>query len=170
MHNRQCTTDKAHKTTLKAPHERVVLRWAKNKEIMYMVLYVHIQKKASLPSARRQTIDYSKLILHAESNVTPMWELLLDRLENIVGKGENAGWQHFLFSDNVFKSHLPLSIKLVFFCQGSCPTTVYTKNYLSLRNQLPPWQEKKNQLLLSKPIHCHMWWRDVLLTWQNFSY
>ena len=29
-----------------------------------------------------------------------------DRVENIVGKGENAGHQHFLFSDNVFKGLL----------------------------------------------------------------
>ena len=29
-------------------------------------------------------------------------------VENIVGKGENAGYQHFSFSHNVFKSPFPL--------------------------------------------------------------
>ena len=28
---------------------------------------------------------------------------ILDRIENIVGKGENAGYQHFLLFHNVFK-------------------------------------------------------------------
>ena len=34
-----------------------------------------------------------------------MMELVYECLENIVGKGENAGYQHFLLSHNVFKRH-----------------------------------------------------------------
>ena len=31
----------------------------------------------------------------------------LDRVENIVEKGENAGYQHFFFSHNIFIRHHP---------------------------------------------------------------
>ena len=31
---------------------------------------------------------------------------VFDRVENIVGKGENAGYQHFLLSHNVLKKPL----------------------------------------------------------------
>ena len=34
-----------------------------------------------------------------------------ERLENIVRKGENAGYQHFLLSHNVFKFSSPGSCK-----------------------------------------------------------
>ena len=36
-------------------------------------------------------------------NVDKMAMSLLDRLENTVGKGENAGYQHFFFSHSVFQ-------------------------------------------------------------------
>ena len=39
---------------------------------------------------------------------------LLDQVANIVGKGENAGYQHFLLSQNVSKSRL-----LLWDCQKS---------------------------------------------------
>ena len=40
----------------------------------------------------------SKLKVFAdEKNFVKMTISLLDRVENIVGKGENAGYQHFLF-------------------------------------------------------------------------
>ena len=35
-------------------------------------------------------------------NVTKKLKFVLGSEENIVGKGENAGYQHFLFSQNVF--------------------------------------------------------------------
>ena len=35
-------------------------------------------------------------------NVTQNIRVVLHRIENIVGKEENAGYQHFLFSHNVF--------------------------------------------------------------------
>ena len=38
---------------------------------------------------------------------------VLDRVENIVGKGENAGYQHFLLSEQSFqKPSCPRSLKV----------------------------------------------------------
>ena len=35
-------------------------------------------------------------------NVNQKWKLVMERIENIVGKGENAGYQHFLFFPQCF--------------------------------------------------------------------
>ena len=53
-------------------------------------------------------LHWSKLKRPADENinVTEKLKLALKRLENIVGKGENAGYQNFSFSHNVFKSFL----------------------------------------------------------------
>ena len=53
-------------------------------------------------------LDWSKLKAFADDNVnlTQKWKFHLGRVENIVGKGENAGYQHFSFSYNVFKIQL----------------------------------------------------------------
>ena len=50
-------------------------------------------------------LDWSKLKGFADDklNVTEKSKFVLQRVENIVGKGENAGYQHFSFSHNVFK-------------------------------------------------------------------
>ena len=38
--------------------------------------------------------------------------ILIDRVENIVGRGENAGYQHFLFFPKMFsKGLLPMNVK-----------------------------------------------------------
>ena len=39
-------------------------------------------------------------------NLAKMMISVCDRIENIVSKGENAGFQHFLFSHSVFQSLL----------------------------------------------------------------
>ena len=48
----------------------------------------------------------SKLKAFADdiSNIAQNLEFVLEKEENIVGKGKNAGYQHFSFSYNVFKS------------------------------------------------------------------
>ena len=53
-------------------------------------------------------LDWFKLkaIADHKVNVTQKLEFVLGRVYNIVGKGENAGYQNFSFSHNVFKSHL----------------------------------------------------------------
>ena len=50
-------------------------------------------------------LDWSKLKAFADDkiNVNKNLKFVLERIENIVGKGENAGYQHFLLSHYVFK-------------------------------------------------------------------
>ena len=50
-------------------------------------------------------LDQSKLKAFADDNlnVNKELKLALGRVENIVGKGENADYQHFLLFHNVFK-------------------------------------------------------------------
>ena len=45
------------------------------------------------------------------SNIAEMMIYLYDKVENIVGKGENAGYQHFLpFPDNIFQRIFSLAV------------------------------------------------------------
>ena len=50
----------------------------------------------SLPN--NKILDWSKLKTFADKkiNVTEKLKFVLDRVKNIVGKGENVGYQHFL--------------------------------------------------------------------------
>ena len=43
-------------------------------------------------------LDWSKLKAFADDKINVNWKLkcVLERVENIMGKGENAGYQHFL--------------------------------------------------------------------------
>ena len=53
-------------------------------------------------------LGQSKLKAFADDNlnVAKTVKFLFDRVENIVGKGENAGYQHFLLFLHVFKKVL----------------------------------------------------------------
>ena len=57
----------------------------------------------SLPQDK--ILDCSKLKPFADDKIKVFKIMIFDfdRVENIVGKGENAGYQHFSFSHNVFK-------------------------------------------------------------------
>ena len=44
-------------------------------------------------------------------NVTEKLKFDLERVENIMGKGENAGYQHFHLFHNVFKGFLNRVVK-----------------------------------------------------------
>ena len=61
------------------------------------------QDRQDLPN--NKVLDVSKLNAFADDNLTVDQKLkfALGKVENIVGKGENAGYQHFPFSHNVFK-------------------------------------------------------------------
>ena len=50
-------------------------------------------------------LDRSKLKVFADDkiNVTEKLKIVLGRVENIVGKGENAGYQHFLLFPQCFQ-------------------------------------------------------------------
>ena len=73
----------------------------------------------SLPDGK--ILDWSNLKAFADDNinVAEMMISLSDRIENIVGKGENAGYQHFLlfpqcFPNTFFPQCFPNT-----FCSGS---------------------------------------------------
>ena len=53
---------------------------------------------------KEENADWSKLKVFADDklNVTENLKLVLGRVENIIGKGENAGYQHFLLFLTVF--------------------------------------------------------------------
>ena len=57
----------------------------------------------SLPNDK--FLDWSKLKAFADNNinVTKKLKFVLERVENIVGKGENAGYQHFLLFPQSFQ-------------------------------------------------------------------
>ena len=43
-------------------------------------------------------------------NVTQMMEYVFDEIENTVGKGENAGYQHFFLFPIMFSKHFILRV------------------------------------------------------------
>ena len=76
----------------------------------------------SLPNDK--ILDWSKLKAIADENlkVVKMIIYILDRDENIVGKGENAGYQYFLlFPQCVQKPSCPRSLKSVLCCKELTP-------------------------------------------------
>ena len=64
-------------------------------------------------------LHFSNLKAHADDkiNATQNMSFVWERIENILGKGENAGCQHFLLFQNVFKILFPRgSLKLRTVC------------------------------------------------------
>ena len=57
----------------------------------------------SFPNNKNVDLSKSKAFPYNNLDVAPAMELVFDRVKNIVGKGENAGYQHFSFSHNVYK-------------------------------------------------------------------
>ena len=57
----------------------------------------------SLPN--KKILDWSKLKAFADDkiNLNEISKIVLGRVENIVGKGENAGYQHFLLFPQYFR-------------------------------------------------------------------
>ena len=57
----------------------------------------------SLPN--KKILGQSKVKAFADDkiNLTEKLKFVLGRVKSIVGQGENAGYQHFSFSHNVFK-------------------------------------------------------------------
>ena len=57
-----------------------------------------------------QTVPNRKQYADDEINVTQNLKFVFERVENMVGKGENAGYQHFLlfpqcFQESSFEGH-----------------------------------------------------------------
>ena len=65
-------------------------------------IFYEICSVTSLPNDK--ILDLTKLKAFADDNlnIAKMTVYLLDRVENTLGKGENAVYQHFLFSHSAF--------------------------------------------------------------------
>ena len=81
--------------------------------------YEHVtlsrKTKCFNPLPNNKILDWSKLKALADDkiNVTEKVKYVLGRAENIVGKGENAGYQHFLLFLACFqKASFPRSLKV----------------------------------------------------------
>ena len=63
-------------------------------------------------SPDNKILDQSKLNAFADNNlkVIQMAEYVLDKIENIVGKEENAGYQHFLLLLQCFQKAISLGL------------------------------------------------------------
>ena len=66
---------------------------------------------SSVITKQQNFSQLSKLKAFADNtlNASKNMNFVSDRIENIVGKGENAGYPHFLFFAQYFKSFLPKS-------------------------------------------------------------
>ena len=64
-------------------------------------LYPHLSIFNPFPNGK--ILDLSKFKVFAD-DISQKLIFVLGWVENIVGNGENAGYQHFSFSHNVFKS------------------------------------------------------------------
>ena len=67
---------------------------------MYMVLYTELV--SCLPNNKILDKTKSKAFADNKINVAQMMISVFDKVENIVGKGENAGYQHFLLFPQCF--------------------------------------------------------------------
>ena len=78
---------------------------------LVLKLLIVLYRVNSLP--KEKILDLSKLKTFADDNLNVYQKLkfALGRVENIVGKEENAGYQRFLPFHNVFKRLLPLERK-----------------------------------------------------------
>ena len=57
----------------------------------------------SLPNNKILGLYKLKALADNNINLTENLKLVLERIENIVGKGENAGYQHFLLFPQCFQ-------------------------------------------------------------------
>ena len=76
---------------------------------------VQVVKKQFNSLPHNKISDWSKLKAFADDklNATEKLKFVLGRVENIVGKGENAGYQHFLLFPQCFqKPSLSGSLKV----------------------------------------------------------
>ena len=72
--------------------------------------YIHFD---SLPNDTFLDLSKLKALADEKLNVTEKLKFVLGRIENIVGKGENAGYQHFLLLLQCFqKASFSQSLKV----------------------------------------------------------
>ena len=76
--------------------------------LLHVSLFLHHLKIKKLKLLDDKILDGSKLesIYRREFHWAQMVQFFSDRVENIVGKGENTGFQHFHLLPQHFESHL----------------------------------------------------------------
>ena len=89
----------------------------------------------SLPNDK--ILDWSKLKGFADDkiNVIQKLKFVVGLLENIVGKGENAGYQHFLLFPQCFRKASPLKVVIMWQRVKSCfgrASTARIRNWLNV--------------------------------------
>ena len=69
-------------------------------------------KKKPFNSLQNDVLDWHKFKAFADDklNVAKIMNSVFDRIENIVGKGENAGYQHFLLFPQCFEKDFFLRV------------------------------------------------------------
>ena len=67
-----------------------------SQQLEHQTDYGHIKGYNSLPSDKILDLSKFKAFADNKSNAIEKLKFVLGRLENMVGKGENAGIQHFL--------------------------------------------------------------------------
>ena len=63
----------------------------------------HLKMHNLLPKQQNFDLNQIESICRRQFTVARMMISILDRAENIVGKGENAGYQHFLLFPQFFR-------------------------------------------------------------------
>ena len=83
--------------------------------ILTVSWFVHLEFNATLALLSNDKIlDLTKFKAFADNKIIPTqkFKFILERVENIVRKGENAGYQHFLLFPQCFKSFLLRVLKV----------------------------------------------------------
>ena len=82
------------------------------KELIHFATFESMDRKVQTVKPNNKMIDWSKFkaltIADNNSDVARMANFVFDRVENIAGKGENAGYQHFLLFPQCFQKAFSL--------------------------------------------------------------
>ena len=86
------------------------------------------------PLPNDKILDWFKLRAFAEDKISMSEKLkfVLGRIENIVGKGENAGYHHFLLFSQCFQNLSYLRAIKTWDCMGSLSVCPYASSPVDL--------------------------------------
>ena len=68
-----------------------------------MLCYLYVDCLNSLPNDKILDCSKLKAFAHEKMNLTEKLKFVLGRVESVMGKGENAGHQHFLLFQRCFQ-------------------------------------------------------------------
>ena len=92
-----------------------------------------------LPDNKILGLPIMKAFADEKSNVTQNIRVVFHRIENIVGKEENAGYSIFFFSHDVFKRLFPLVHQKSSSCDNGLTVILSNFNWLTLSQTLNFW-------------------------------